>query len=1009
MRLSGTKANSTNQYRGLGDQLYDLGGARPTLDLNFANNESLVDSVTGKDLVTHTRASSATYVDGDGLIKTATTNLLLRSEEFDDAIWPRTALTVSPNAIQSPDGLISAEKLVEVNTNTTHFTRQNATVTIGNSYTSSVYAKAGERTSVVLVHFDGSVFSGVQVNLSTGSISSPPADLAVADASSTAAVIPFLNGWYRISLTRTQVNSTTAQTRVALTTGSNGVYLGDGTSGIYVWGAQLEQSSTVGEYVKTTSTINSAPRFDHDPTTGESLGLLVEEQRTNHILYSKTLLSNVIGGANRNVADNEETAPDGTTTAASVTANANDPYLIVNTATGVPAGTYTFSVYLKGHPNNSSQGCKLRIEDTGTGLQTGPLFNITTEWQRYKFTVTTTGDLKNVRLDIPDIAVVGDVVYVWGLQIEEGPFPTSYIPTEGSTVTRAADVASISGNDFGTFNLLEYSEEFDLGWVAMSSVLQPNVITAPNNTFTADKIIAKGGSVEHSCYKVFSATSGDTYTFSCYLKAAERTEFELAFRVASLWPSGANQSVAFTLSGNGSTSITAGSPTSTIEAVGDGWYRCSITQTAAATGTAQVRVQSLFDADGEGVYLWGAQLEESSTATPYVKSDVTFTSRASTATYYDYNGVIQTAAVDEARDVAFLPDGNGNFVSAGPLLLEEARTNLLVQSNQFDNASWPNINTSETAAAGIAPDGTNTAWELQDTVDGSSTNHMLQQTVSVTSGTAYTFSCFFKAGTLNTAVLTFSNLGFTNFLNATVNLSTLDISTSTGVTASAVSLPNGWVRFSATATATANAASQFYLRMGNPLISYPGDGTGTLYIWGAQLEEGSYPTSYIPTFGATATRAADVSSSSSNTFGNSFYNPKETTYFVDIVRSYSGGFSDYPTVCNFHDGSNNNLLQIYGVLNTDKFTNFPIKSGGVNQTSYVQITANFPGPTRLAQAAAVNSSMFAGNGELTTEDNSLTMPVGIDRLEIGFKAGYLRRLTYWPERLPDATLQTITN
>jgi hypothetical protein len=56
---------------------------------------------------------------------------------------------------------------------------------------------------------------------------------------------------------------------------------GDGTSGIYIWGAQLEQSTTVGEYIPTTSTINSAPRFDHNPTTGESLGLLVEEQRTN--------------------------------------------------------------------------------------------------------------------------------------------------------------------------------------------------------------------------------------------------------------------------------------------------------------------------------------------------------------------------------------------------------------------------------------------------------------------------------------------------------------------------------------------------------------------------------------------------------------------------------------------------------------------------------------------------------------------------------------------------------
>ena len=51
MRLSGTKTSSVNQYNGLGDQLYDLGGARPTLDLNFSSNESLVDSVTGKTLV----------------------------------------------------------------------------------------------------------------------------------------------------------------------------------------------------------------------------------------------------------------------------------------------------------------------------------------------------------------------------------------------------------------------------------------------------------------------------------------------------------------------------------------------------------------------------------------------------------------------------------------------------------------------------------------------------------------------------------------------------------------------------------------------------------------------------------------------------------------------------------------------------------------------------------------------------------------------------------------------
>lgn len=74
MRLSGTRTSSIHQYRGLGDQLWDLGGARPTLDLNFAHNKSLVDSTTGQNLITFTRASSGTYVGSDGVLKTATTN-----------------------------------------------------------------------------------------------------------------------------------------------------------------------------------------------------------------------------------------------------------------------------------------------------------------------------------------------------------------------------------------------------------------------------------------------------------------------------------------------------------------------------------------------------------------------------------------------------------------------------------------------------------------------------------------------------------------------------------------------------------------------------------------------------------------------------------------------------------------------------------------------------------------------------------------------------------------------
>jgi len=213
----------------------------------------------------------------------------------------------------------------------------------------------------------------------------------------------------------------------------------------------------------------------------------VEESRTNYIPYSETILSNTTFGVNRSIDDNVAVAPDGTTTAARVTATAADPYLVVNTVTGVSAGTYTFSVYLKGAAGNSSQSCKLRIEDAGTGLQTSSAFDITTEWDRYDFTVTTTGNLVNVRLDIPDVATVGDIVYVWGLQIEAGSFPTSYIPTEGSTVTRAADVASITGTNFSSWYRQDEGTMFANAICPKTPFVIPHIFCATDGT-TSNRI-----------------------------------------------------------------------------------------------------------------------------------------------------------------------------------------------------------------------------------------------------------------------------------------------------------------------------------------------------------------------------------------------------------------------------------------------------------------------------------------------------------------------------------------
>jgi hypothetical protein len=213
---------------------------------------------------------------------------------------------------------------------------------------------------------------------------------------------------------------------------------------------------------------------------------------------------------------------------------------------------------------------------------------------------------------------------------------------------------------------------------------------------------------------------------------------------------------------------------------------------------------------------------------------VTFT-RASDGTFTDSAGVIQTAATDVPRF-----DHNPTTGESLGLLVEEQRTNLLLQSNGFDT-TWTNSNSSETAAAGTAPDGTNTAWELKDTVDAITATHTISQSgMALTGGVTYTYSIFAKAGTLPRVLLILTGTVAFSSGNKTAifNLTTGIISNlAPGVTAQIVAYPNGWYRCVMTVAADGTGSANANVRIDNgSTSSYQGDGTGTILIWGAQLE-----------------------------------------------------------------------------------------------------------------------------------------------------------------------------
>ena len=228
--------------------------------------------------------------------------------------------------------------------------------------------------------------------------------------------------------------------------------------------------ASIGTYVGSDGLIKTAAaheaRFDHDPVTGESLGLLVEENRTNLITSSEDL-TYFNAFTSTSISLNQFVAPDGTTTADEMITTSSSGNRNRLRSVSVSGGTFTFSVFLKANTANtvslrnlSSSGDQSVEFNLSTGVivsgSNGSIIPFPNGWYRCSVTGDhNAGNLTNY-IYIYD-AATNVSIGVWGAQLEEGAFPTSYIPTTSGTVTRSADVVNLTNSsiyDTDSFTIL---------------------------------------------------------------------------------------------------------------------------------------------------------------------------------------------------------------------------------------------------------------------------------------------------------------------------------------------------------------------------------------------------------------------------------------------------------------------------------------------------------------------------------------------------------------------------
>ena len=407
---------------------------------------------------------------------------------------------------------------------------------------------------------------------------------------------------------------------------------------------------------------------------------------------------------------------------------------------------------------------------------------------------------------------------------------------------------------------------------------------------------------------------------------------------------------------------------------------------------------------------------------------ITF-SRTTTATYVDEDGLIKIAAADESRF-----DHDPETGECLGLLVEEQRSNLLTYSEDWSLYHFKqslDITTNDITS----PDGAETADKLQCNASGLSNDGFIQKLQTVTASTkTYTTSWFVKRGNtdrtnLSTALSGGTYLAVYAYIDWTSSPVSFNYDGNNGspvytVHPSLEEYPNGWYRASISITnnnTNIQITNRIYASSRSSTVS--GD---YVYAWGSQAEEGSFPTSYIPRPDAsTATRNPDNVSMIGENF-SSWYNQSEGTVYADtrMVGVQTGRYDRLWAITN----SNLNFEGISIFLGGPGFTplgkyvaSMTVTNSATEQVGALaygnQSATNVP-RAKYAFAFKENDANSSFNGEVFTTDTSVALSsftTPPDRLLIGqpqrfqgYSCMTISKLTYYPVRLINSQLQTLT-